>query len=68
MERNLHPHAAGLDVSAREIVAAIPPEIGWDRNTIAKIEGRTRWVGDFELAYLAKAFKCQLGDLFSGEK
>ena len=28
LERNLHPHAAGLDVSAREIVAAIPPEIG----------------------------------------
>ena len=26
LERNLHPHAAGLDIAASEIVAAIPPE------------------------------------------
>jgi hypothetical protein len=36
-----------------------------DRNTNAKIEGRMRWVGDFELVYLTKALKCRLGDLFS---
>ena len=41
---------------------AVCQRVGWDidRNTIAKIEGRLRWVGDFELVYLAKAFKCQI--------
>jgi hypothetical protein len=43
-------------------LAAVWQRVGWDidRNTIAKIEGRLRWVGDFELVYLAKAFKCQI--------
>ena len=33
--------------------------IGWDvgRETIAKIEGRTRWVADFELLNLSKALE-----------
>jgi transcriptional regulator with XRE-family HTH domain len=59
--------AAGLSQAA---LAAVCQRVGWDidRNTIAKIEGQMRWVGDFELGYLAKVFKCQLGDLFSGEK
>ncbi len=32
--------------------------IGWDisRDGIAKIEGRIRWVADFELVYLCKVF------------
>lgn len=32
---------------------------GWDisREGIAKIEGRVRWVGDFELCFLCKALK-----------
>jgi hypothetical protein len=43
--------------------------IGWDvgRDTIAKIEGSTRWVGDFELVFLARALKCRLLDLFPSE-
>jgi transcriptional regulator with XRE-family HTH domain len=55
--------AANLSQAA---LAAACQRIGWDidRNTIAKIEGRLRWVGDFELIHLAKVFKCRLGDLF----
>ena len=57
--------AANLSQAA---LAAACQRIGWDidRNTVAKIEGRLRWVGDFELLYLSKALKCRLGDLFPG--
>jgi transcriptional regulator with XRE-family HTH domain len=56
--------AANLSQAA---LAAACQRIGWDvdRNTIAKIEGRLRWVGDFELIHLTKVFKCRLVDLFS---
>ena len=59
--------AAGLSQAA---LAAVCQRVGWDidRNTIAKIEGRMRWVGDFELLHLARVLKCRLGDLFSGKK
>lgn len=32
--------------------------LGWDisRDTLAKIEAQTRWVADFELAFLARIF------------
>jgi transcriptional regulator with XRE-family HTH domain len=55
--------AAGLSQAA---LAAACQRIGWDidRNTIAKIEGRKRWVGDFELVYLAKALGCKIPVLF----
>jgi transcriptional regulator with XRE-family HTH domain len=38
----------------------------WDvsRDIIARIEGRVRWVGDFELATLAKALGVQITALF----
>lgn len=38
---------------------------GWDveRDTIAKIEGRTRWVSDFELVILARLFRVPLDSL-----
>ena len=54
--------AANLSQAA---LAAACQRIGWDidRNTVAKIEGRLRWVGDFELVYLSKALKCSLADL-----
>jgi transcriptional regulator with XRE-family HTH domain len=54
--------AAGLSQAA---LAAAYQWVGWDidRNTIAKIEGQMWWVGDFELVYLAKAFKCRVGEL-----
>jgi len=54
--------AANLSQAA---LAAACQRIGWDidRNTVAKIEGRLRWVGDFELVYLTKALKCSLADL-----
>ena len=40
--------------------------IGWDvsRDIIARIEGRVRWVGDFELAALSKALDVGIPDLF----
>lgn len=38
---------------------------GWDitRDTIAKIEARTRWVGDFELVNLARSLDVPLDAL-----
>jgi transcriptional regulator with XRE-family HTH domain len=47
--------AAGLSQPA---LAAKCQRIGWDieRDTIAKIEGQTRWVSDAELVMLAKCF------------
>jgi hypothetical protein len=47
-------------------LAAACQRIGWDidRNTIAKIEGRMRWVGDFELLHLSTALSCRLEVLF----
>ena len=45
--------------------AAKCQRIGWDigRDTVAKIEAGTRWVGDFELVYLARALGVSLNDL-----
>ena len=66
------PHESMVCGASRQTrqSASTHRKAGWDRdcNTIAKIEGRMRWVGDFELVYIAKAFKCSLGDLFSGKK
>ncbi|AHF89778.1 transcriptional regulator [Opitutaceae bacterium TAV5] len=47
-------------------LAARCQRLGWDisRDTIAKIEGGSRWVGDFELVPLAKALKANIQDLF----
>jgi len=38
---------------------------GWDisRDTIAKIEGQTRWVSDFETAFLAQALEIPVTEL-----
>lgn len=38
---------------------------GWDvsRDTIAKIEGQTRWVADFEAAFLANALEVPITEL-----
>jgi hypothetical protein len=38
-------------------LAAQCQRMGWDitRDTIAKIEARKRWVGDFELVHLARS-------------
>ena len=43
--------------------------IGWDiaRDTIAKIEGRTRWVGDLELVYLARSLDVPLAELLPAD-
>jgi transcriptional regulator with XRE-family HTH domain len=40
--------------------------LGWDvgRDTVAKIEAGSRWVGDFELVYLARALGVSLLTLF----
>ena len=40
--------------------------LGWDvsRDTIAKIEGQTRWVGDGELVFLARSLGVALEALF----
>ena len=47
-------------------LAAICQRLGWDiaRDTIAKIEGQTRWVGDFELILMARALETPLESLF----
>jgi transcriptional regulator with XRE-family HTH domain len=63
-DHNLHPHdAAGLSQPA---LAAECQRRGWDieRDTIAKIEGGTRWVCDSELIELARALGRPLVDLF----
>jgi hypothetical protein len=56
--------AAGLSKAA---LVAVCQRVGWDidRNTIAKIKGLMRWVGDFELAYLMKVLKCDFADLIA---
>jgi hypothetical protein len=38
---------------------------GWDisRDTLAKIEGQSRWVADFELVFLADILGISLGGL-----
>ena len=55
-----------IDLSQAEL-AAVCQRLGWDisRDTIAKIEGRSRWVGDFEILFLAKALKISPGALLS---
>lgn len=46
-------------------LAAKCQRLGWDiaRDTIAKIEGQTRWVGDREFVMLAKALDVGLYEL-----
>jgi len=48
-------------------LAATCQRLGWDiaRDTIAKIEATTRWVGDFELLKLARALEVPLDALFA---
>ena len=43
--------------------------VGWDvtRDTIAKIEGGLRWVGDLELIHLARALKADVASLYPDE-
>jgi transcriptional regulator with XRE-family HTH domain len=52
-------------LSQTELAAACQLD-GWDiaRDTIAKIEGGTRWVGDGELIYLSRALKVPLVKLY----
>ena len=40
--------------------------LGWDigRDTIAKIEGRSRWVGDEDIVHLARSLGVALEKLF----
>lgn len=40
--------------------------LGWDveRSTVAKIESRLVWVGDFQLFYFTRLFKVEVLDLF----
>src|SRR5206468_3329527 len=47
-------------------LAAKCQRLGWDigRDTVAKIEAGGRWLGDFELAYLARALGVSLRELF----
>jgi transcriptional regulator with XRE-family HTH domain len=48
-------------------LAAVCQRQGWDvgRDTIAKIEAGNRWVGDFELLFLARALDVRMERLFS---
>jgi len=56
-------NASGMSQNA---LAAACQRGGWDieRDTISKIEGGRRWVGDAELVELAKALGRPLVDLF----
>jgi transcriptional regulator with XRE-family HTH domain len=56
-------NAAGM---SQMQLAATCQRIGWDveRDTISKIEGGRRWVGDFELVHLARALRAPMVDLF----
>lgn len=53
------------DLSQEELAARCQRQ-GWDidRFTIARIEGGSRWVGDFELLELGKALRVSLLRLF----
>jgi transcriptional regulator with XRE-family HTH domain len=67
------PQVRRLRVAAKlsqAALAAACQRVGWDidRNTIAKIEGQMRWVGDFELLHIAEALGCRLGDLFTAKQ
>jgi transcriptional regulator with XRE-family HTH domain len=48
-------------------LAATCQRLGWDieRDTIAKIEATSRWVGDRELLKLARALEVPLDALFA---
>ena len=56
-------NASGMSQNA---LAAACQRCGWDieRDTISKIEGGRRWVGDAELVELAKALRRPVVDLF----
>ena len=43
---------------------------GWDlsRDTLAKIEGQTRWVSDFELVFLADMLEVPIEALLPGRR
>lgn len=58
-------NASGMSQNA---LAAACQRCGWDieRDTISKIEGGRRWVGDAELVELAKALGRPVVDLFPG--
>ena len=64
------PQVRWLRVAAKlsqAALAATYQRVCWDidRNTIAKIESRLWWAGDFELLHLAEVFKCRVGELYS---
>jgi transcriptional regulator with XRE-family HTH domain len=44
--------------------------LGWDisRDTLAKIEGQSRWVADFELAFLARVLSVSPEALFPAQQ
>ena len=58
----------GARLSQSQLAAACQ-RVGWDisRDTIAKIESKSRWVGDFELLYLSKALKISPNVLLEAE-
>lgn len=51
---------------SQEMLAAKCQMAGWDisRSIVAAIEGRVRWVGDFELVTLASIFRVEPSELF----
>jgi transcriptional regulator with XRE-family HTH domain len=52
---------------SQAVLAAKCQMTGWDisRSIVAAIEGRVRWVGDFELVMLAKVLRVNPLDLLS---
>lgn len=73
-KRHIHRNVVGPSVqrcrSARgwsqQMLATKCQLIGWDisRSIVAAIEGRVRWVADWEVLLLARVFKVSLVDLY----
>lgn len=50
---------------SQSVLAAKCQVAGWDisRGVVAAVEGQVRWVGDFELMWLARVLRVQAADL-----
>jgi transcriptional regulator with XRE-family HTH domain len=54
---------------SQQLLAARCQLAGWDvsRSIVAAIEGRVRWVGDWEVILLAEILGVQIADLYPAE-
>jgi hypothetical protein len=64
------PNPQEYVIATQLVLAERCQRLGWDisRDTLAKIESQTRWVADFELAFLAAVLRVQPKMLFPGRQ